>query len=71
MASRRPYHGIVCFALRGAAEGEHARRAQVLAGSGFACLSSTRLKGCEVLRLRTINPLRNGVIGPINRRLWS
>ncbi|HPQ97871.1 MAG TPA: aminotransferase class I/II-fold pyridoxal phosphate-dependent enzyme, partial [Thiolinea sp.] len=49
--------GIVCFALRGAAEGEHARRAQALAESGFACLSSTRLKGREVLRLCTINPL--------------
>ncbi len=49
--------GIVCFALRGAAPGESQQRAAQLADSGFACVSSTRLKGREVLRLCTINPL--------------
>jgi glutamate/tyrosine decarboxylase-like PLP-dependent enzyme len=49
--------GIVCFALRGAVPGEAQQRAAQLADSGFACVSSTRLKGREVLRLCTINPL--------------
>ncbi len=49
--------GIVCFALKNAPSGEQARRAQALADSGFACLTSTQLKGREVLRLCTLNPL--------------
>ena len=49
--------GIVCFALRHAENGEHAQRAQKLAESGFACLTSTQLRGREVLRLCTLNPL--------------
>lgn len=49
--------GIICFALRHAEPGEHARRAQTLADSGFACLTSTQLRGREVLRLCTLNPL--------------
>ena len=49
--------GVICFALKGAGPGDHAARAQALADSGFACVSSTTLKGRSVLRLCTINPL--------------
>ncbi|MFP4274308.1 MAG: pyridoxal phosphate-dependent decarboxylase family protein [Paracoccaceae bacterium] len=49
--------GIVCFALRDVAEAEHAARAARLSESGFACVTSTSLKGRSVLRLCTINPL--------------
>ena len=49
--------GIVTFALKDAAEGEHAIRAKRLAETGYAAVSSTRLKGKETLRLCTINPL--------------
>lgn len=49
--------GIVCFALRGAGPGEHARRARAVQESGYASVSSTELKGRSVLRLCLINPL--------------
>jgi len=52
-----PALGIVCFALRGADAAEHEVRAGALAASGFACVSTTVLKGRSVLRLCTINPL--------------
>jgi glutamate/tyrosine decarboxylase-like PLP-dependent enzyme len=48
--------GIVTFALRDAAEGEHARRADAVAESGWAAVSTTTLRGRSVLRLCTINP---------------
>ncbi|WP_439107138.1 pyridoxal phosphate-dependent decarboxylase family protein [Congregibacter sp.] len=49
--------GIVCFALRGASGDEHERRANSLSESGFACATTTKLKGRTVLRLCIINPL--------------
>ncbi|MBN7798767.1 pyridoxal phosphate-dependent decarboxylase family protein [Parahaliea mediterranea] len=49
--------GIVCFALRGAGDDEHEERVRLLSESGYACISSTRLKGKTVFRLCTINPL--------------
>jgi len=49
--------GVVCFALRDWAEGMHVARARALTDSGYACVSSTRLKSRSVLRLCTINPL--------------
>jgi len=49
--------GIVCFSPRGVPAGEVQRRAQRLADSGFACVSTTCLKGRDALRLCTINPL--------------
>jgi glutamate/tyrosine decarboxylase-like PLP-dependent enzyme len=61
--------GIVCFALRDWKQGEHAARARALADSGYACVSSTMLKGRSVLRLCTINPLttEEDIIGTIDR----
>ncbi|WP_101065354.1 pyridoxal phosphate-dependent decarboxylase family protein [Roseovarius salinarum] len=49
--------GIVCFTLKGADAKTHAARAARLSESGFACVSSTVLKGKPALRLCTINPL--------------
>ena len=49
--------GIVCFALKDWREGIHSERAQRLADSGFACVTTTRLGERSVLRLCTINPL--------------
>ncbi|MFT4769180.1 MAG: aromatic-L-amino-acid decarboxylase [Glaciecola sp.] len=49
--------GIICFALRGESAQEHERRAQSLSESGFACVTTTRLKDRTVLRLCIINPL--------------
>lgn len=49
--------GVVCFALRDAAEGEHEQRAKQITDSGFACVSSTRLHDRSVLRLCILNPL--------------
>jgi glutamate/tyrosine decarboxylase-like PLP-dependent enzyme len=65
--------GIVCFALRHAAAGEHARRAQAVSDSGYAAVSSTVLKGRSVLRLCTINPLTNedDIAGTIDRLAQS
>lgn len=49
--------GVVCFALRDPKPGEHAARSKLVSDSGFACVSSTALKGRSVLRLCAINPL--------------
>src|SRR5690606_17937499 len=49
--------GIVCFALRGASGEEHERRVQHLAKSGYACLSTTVLRGRTVFRLCIISNL--------------
>ncbi|WP_439101366.1 pyridoxal phosphate-dependent decarboxylase family protein [Congregibacter sp.] len=49
--------GIICFSLRGETAEEHERRARALSESGFACVTTTRLKGRTVLRLCIINPL--------------
>ncbi|NVK29918.1 MAG: aminotransferase class I/II-fold pyridoxal phosphate-dependent enzyme [Gammaproteobacteria bacterium] len=49
--------GVVCLALKGARDGQHAIMAHRLAESGYACVSSTTLAGRSVLRLCTINPL--------------
>lgn len=49
--------GIVTFALRGVTAPEHEARVRALADSGYACVSSTMLKGRKVFRLCTINPL--------------
>ncbi|MBB3063577.1 pyridoxal phosphate-dependent decarboxylase family protein [Microbulbifer rhizosphaerae] len=49
--------GVVCFALKGKTGEDHKQRVQELADSGFACVSSTVLKGRTVLRLCIINPL--------------
>ena len=48
--------GVVCFAVREAEEGEHARRAAALAEDGYADVTSTVVYGRPVLRLCTINP---------------
>lgn len=48
---------ILCFALRGASDEEHQRRAKALADSGYACVSTTVLQGRTVFRLCIINPL--------------
>ena len=49
--------GCVCFTLKDPRPGEHSERAKVVSDSGFACVSSTSLRGRSVLRLCTINPL--------------
>ncbi len=49
--------GIVTFARRGADAADHARRAEAVAQSGYAAVTSTFLNGTSVLRLCTINPL--------------
>ncbi len=49
--------GVICFALRQESGEGHKRRVQALADSGFACVSSTSLKGRTVFRLCIINPL--------------
>jgi glutamate/tyrosine decarboxylase-like PLP-dependent enzyme len=49
--------GIICFALRGESAEEHERRARELSESGFACVTTTKLKGRTALRLCIINPL--------------
>lgn len=62
--------GVVCFALRNGAPGEHARRAARLTESGFAAVTSTSLKGRSVLRLCTINPTTSKTdIAEVIRRL--
>ena len=48
--------GVITFAWRGAGAGEHAERAAALTRDGYAAVSSTTLRGREVLRLCTINP---------------
>lgn len=49
--------GVVCFAFRDAGPGEHSAVAKAVSDTGFACVSSTSLRGASVLRLCTINPL--------------
>ncbi|MFK8041549.1 pyridoxal phosphate-dependent decarboxylase family protein [Congregibacter sp.] len=49
--------GIICFAVQGQSAQEHERRAQSLSESGFACVTTTKLKNRIVLRLCIINPL--------------
>ena len=49
--------GVVCFALKDGAPGEHAARAKAVSDTGYACVSSTMLKDQSVLRLCCINPL--------------
>ncbi len=49
--------GGVCFSLKNWQHGHHRARAKSVSDSGFACVSSTMLKGRSVLRLCTINPL--------------
>lgn len=60
--------GVVCFSLRDCKPGEHAARSKLVSDSGFACVSSTSLKGRSVLRLCTINPLttRDDIIRTID-----
>lgn len=61
--------GIVCFALKNWQPGEHAARAQALSDTGFACVTSTFLKGRSVLRLCIINPLttQDDIVQTIDR----
>jgi glutamate/tyrosine decarboxylase-like PLP-dependent enzyme len=49
--------GIVCFALKGESARDHELRARKLAESGYACVSTTTLRGRTVLRLCIINNL--------------
>lgn len=49
--------GIVCFALKGVDRAGHEARVKAISDSGFACVSSTALKGRGAFRLCTINPL--------------
>ena len=49
--------GIICFALKDIPAEEQNRRVKALTDSGFACVTSTRLRDRHVLRLCTINPL--------------
>ena len=49
--------GVLCFELNGADKAEHEARAKALAEDGFACVSTTVLKGRPAFRLVTINPL--------------
>jgi len=48
--------GIVTFARRGTADGDHARAVADLTTDGYATLSTTMLHGRSRLRLCTINP---------------
>jgi aromatic-L-amino-acid/L-tryptophan decarboxylase len=61
--------GIVTFALRGAAHGEHLARAAALTQDGFATLTTTRLHGRSALRLCTINPrtTREDIVATLER----
>jgi len=61
--------GVVCFALKDASPGEHGARAKAVSDSGFACVSSTALRGRSVLRLCVINPLttRDDIVQTIDR----
>lgn len=49
--------GVVTFRMKGASASDHERSVSILAESGYAAVSSTRVKGQSVLRLCTINPL--------------
>lgn len=61
--------GIVTFALRGADEAVHEERAAALLRSGYASVTTTKLKGRSVLRLCVINPLTTqaDIVGTIDR----
>ena len=61
--------GIVTFALRGADATVHEERAATLLRSGYAAVTTTKLKGRSVLRLCIINPLttRADIAGTIDR----
>ncbi len=61
--------GILTFALREADHDAHATRAKCLADTGYAVVSSTRLKGRDVLRLCIINPLttKDDIDGTLER----
>lgn len=60
--------GVVCFSLKKGTPYQHASRAKALSDSGYACVSSTKLKERSVLRLCTINPLttEDDIIGTID-----
>lgn len=49
--------GILCFALNDHSAEEHKRRAKTLSDTGFACVTTSVLKGQTVFRLCIINPL--------------
>jgi glutamate/tyrosine decarboxylase-like PLP-dependent enzyme len=61
--------GIVTFAALGADDGEHRARADRLAASGYAAVTSTTLQGRSVLRLCTINPAttEEDLVGTLER----
>ncbi|MEW5250517.1 pyridoxal phosphate-dependent decarboxylase family protein [Microbulbifer sp. 2201CG32-9] len=61
--------GVVCFSLKNTNPRQHAARAKALSETGYACVSSTSLKGRSVLRLCTINPLttEDDIVGTIDR----
>ncbi len=64
-----PALGIVCFALRGVDADGHEARARALAAGGYACVSTTVLRGRTVFRLCTINPLttETDILGTLER----
>jgi glutamate/tyrosine decarboxylase-like PLP-dependent enzyme len=49
--------GVVTFVGAGLSDADHVGRANALAESGYAAVSTTELGGRTVLRLCTINPL--------------
>jgi aromatic-L-amino-acid/L-tryptophan decarboxylase len=49
--------GVVTFVGAGLSEADHVARANALADSGYAAISTTELHGRLVFRLCTINPL--------------
>ncbi len=61
--------GVICFALKHESAEAHKRRAQSLSDSGFACVTTTNIKGRTVLRLCTINPLTttDDIVETLNR----
>ncbi len=61
--------GMICFALKNVSEDEQNRRAKALNDSGYASVTSTRLRDRPVLHLCTINPLttEQDIITTINR----
>jgi aromatic-L-amino-acid decarboxylase len=61
--------GVICFSLKNDQQDDHVSRAKALSDSGYACVSSTRLKNRSVLRLCTINPLttEQDIVSTIDR----
>ena len=49
--------GIICFTLKNIPADELGRRVKALTDSGYAAVTITKLRGRQVLRLCTINPL--------------